>query len=817
MVELIAVPLKKPSDIDVIKPLENVIKSTQSLAASDKDYMDGIMEFSKLRKNALWRAFEKFESSLELICRYYDQICALEEKIPTNELQIPFKWKDAFDRTVFGGKLSLTISTLAYERVCVLFNIAALQSSVAAAQSIESDEGLKLAAKLFQQSAGIFSHLKSNIMLTIQQEPTPDMSPETLEALSLVMLAQAQEIFTCKAIHDNMKEGIIAKLATQAEELYSETLKLFQKEIFRAFWDKEWIPLISGKQLAFRGLAEYYQSLVCKSKKQVGEEIARLEYSVEMFKTAQAKSNKLTLYQEYLNKATRNLTEAKKDNEFIYHERIPDIRNVEPISKASLAKITPLPQRLSSNFQDIFADLLPISVHHALGSFETQKSELVNFEITKLRNMRQFLNGILASLNLPAAIEDVSGTEVPQSLVEKATFINEAGGIKALESMMNELPELLQRNKDILDEAERMLEEERSADERLREQFKTRWTRLPSNRLAQQFHINCEKYRKIIDNAVNADKLIKEKFETHREAVNILSMNPNALASYIPTGTAVEESRTVNELRKLMEEVETLKAEQDVIESELQSATTDMKSKFLSALAKDGVIDEKSLIHENITSHFNPLQQQVHECIARQGKLIEKIKAKHMEFTQEQSSRGSAREQMLCKLAAAYDAFKELRNNLQEGVKFYNDLTQLLIILQNKISDFCFARKTEKEELLKDLTKNLSESQAPTNLNIPTHHADAPPAPTNPMAPQAPQSHLPYPMQNQGTMPVPYGATTATPYPNYAMPPVLPMPTTFNPYATLSYNMPPGYMQQPQMPYQNYQQPHNPNYPHNTL
>lgn len=81
--------------------------------------------------------------------------------------------------------------------------------------------------------------------MAIQQEPTPDISPETLGALSALMLAQAQEIFVYKAIHDSMKDGIVARLAAQAEELYADALKLFQKEIFRAFWDKEWVPLVS--------------------------------------------------------------------------------------------------------------------------------------------------------------------------------------------------------------------------------------------------------------------------------------------------------------------------------------------------------------------------------------------------------------------------------------------------------------------------------------------------------------------------------------------------------------------------------------------
>jgi hypothetical protein len=38
---------------------------------------------------------------------------------------------------------------LSYEKVCILFNVAALQSAVAAGQSIENDDALKLAAKLF--------------------------------------------------------------------------------------------------------------------------------------------------------------------------------------------------------------------------------------------------------------------------------------------------------------------------------------------------------------------------------------------------------------------------------------------------------------------------------------------------------------------------------------------------------------------------------------------------------------------------------------------------------------------------------------------
>jgi len=61
---------------------------------------------------------------------------------------------------------------------------------------------------------------------------------------------------------------------------------------------------------------------------------------------------------------------------------------------------------------------------------------------------------VLASLNLPAAIEDLSGSGgVPQSVLDKAAAVRETGGAAALNRLINELPVLLQRNKEILDEA----------------------------------------------------------------------------------------------------------------------------------------------------------------------------------------------------------------------------------------------------------------------------------------------------------------------------------------------------------------------------
>lgn len=53
---------------------------------------------------------------------------------------------------------------------------------------------------------------------------------------------------------------------------------------------------------------------------------------------------------------------------------------------------------------------------------------------------------------MPAALEDVKGVGIPQSLIEKSNNVRMNGGVHKLENMIRELPELLKRNEEIINE-----------------------------------------------------------------------------------------------------------------------------------------------------------------------------------------------------------------------------------------------------------------------------------------------------------------------------------------------------------------------------
>jgi programmed cell death 6-interacting protein len=67
------------------------------------------------------------------------------------------------------------------------------------------------------------------------------------------------------------------------------------------------------------------------------------------------------------------------------------------------------------------------------------------------------------------------------------------------------------------------LNEEEQSDKQLRTQFSGRWSRTPSEKLTESIRTEAARYRQIIDNAVNADGVVRQRFAEHREGIDLLS------------------------------------------------------------------------------------------------------------------------------------------------------------------------------------------------------------------------------------------------------------------------------------------------------
>lgn len=70
------------------------------------------------------------------------------------------------------------MSSLQYERLCLLFNIGVLQGQIAAAQNFQSDEGLKTAAKMFQVNSTDVTFFRSSFQLQLKLKEPGDSSQD---------------------------------------------------------------------------------------------------------------------------------------------------------------------------------------------------------------------------------------------------------------------------------------------------------------------------------------------------------------------------------------------------------------------------------------------------------------------------------------------------------------------------------------------------------------------------------------------------------------------------------------------------------------
>lgn len=791
----VGAPQKKGSEVDLIKFLGHQLSTFYGTA---ENHVQDIEALNKLRKEATFKNIEgKATSTLNALQKYYDQIKIFTEKCPVNDVPINFKWKDSFEKPGYtflsGGSTSQIIQSLDYDKICILYNIAASYSEIgatAANEDANNEHALQLAAKNFQIAAGIFLALKTEVSATLGQRCNhADLNPAVLNILHYIMLAQAQEAICIKA-STGMSDVSISKVASQCSDYYNECHKLIQ--VSKSIWpQKEWINHIQAKQLIYNAVSDYHQAAVAKTAKKYGEEISWLKHSIELFEQAQAKETQPDFVKQYQKKAVRRCEEAIKENDFIYHARVPEYRLLNAVERFSLVKPAPMPTKFLPDSTDLFQDLLPLKIQQGWQKLEARKQEIINTEIAGLQTATADLNAILASLNLPASLEDAPGVDLPQSLKDKSKYVKAKGGINHVGKLINELPELLQRNKEILAEIEKSLKKEEEEDNAQRSKYgKNKWSRKPSSMLNKAWMDYVHKYHETIKNAQVADEKVKDKFRNHENEIRLLSTdNTSAIQDAIPTGYHghnYSSAPCVVKLRQLMKEVEEIKRAREILDQDFKKVDMQKaKIRFEAASKSESTsYNEPALVAEILGELFGPLEKRARESAHTQEQLMKEIQVANDDFIELRGGINSSsmdRDMFFSKLAIAHDAFNDLLRHLQEGTKFYNDLTEILVNIQAKVDDYCLSRKIEHDELIKSLGDTPPAAKTAPPTAPPTAPATAPSynAPSPQQQPQQPYHYFPPPPLPT----MPYGYGTYHPGSPYAHPP-------YNPYG--GYQAPPG-------------------------
>ncbi|ELU02342.1 hypothetical protein CAPTEDRAFT_195229 [Capitella teleta] len=394
------------------------------------------------------------------------------------------------------------------------------------------------------------------------------------------------------------------------------------------------------------------------------------------------------------------------------------------------------PRMRTQSYSDVlYADSSDnFAIHQAVSIFKSKRAERASQQVLRLRETTQFMNGSLASFNLPAALEDLSteSQTVPPSVLHKADKVRSAGGATRISQQMTDISGLLRKCESILAQTETLITEEQRKDEQMRHEFSTSWTMIPSEKLTKTLKNDSAKYKLTIREEINNFGFYEERFREHRSAIELLSQPSCELHRSLPSSrpsTANQRSPAAAALSRLMDDWDVIKKAREVIERELKEADLNMESKFSSALKMNGTESIEAIITENLDALFKPLEDKVSNSIYFQKDLLANIQRANAEFvrTSYPGQLTANRENKLKELAAAFNTFNDLNDNLESKAEYYRELKQQIERFWSKVNGVCMARGTEREHLQETLT-----DQDPTNSRMAVQSACSIPAPHQP-------------------------------------------------------------------------------------
>ncbi|KAF4033194.1 ALIX V-shaped domain binding to HIV [Phytophthora infestans] len=679
--------------------------------------------------------------SRHVLLRYYAQLEKMAQRFPCDgesagrtALQLQFTWNDSFC-----PRKKSTQTGVSFEKAAVMFNVGALESQLGVQTDRSTAEGLKTACRHFMRAAGAFQEVKDKLVERTLGARTPDMSAEGLGLLTYLMLAQAQACFYEKAIKDQMKDAIKAKLVHQALDYYVSALEFCRSSALAGAIDRSWSVHLQFQVHCMRAATQYWQGTASKAAaldrgEGYGEEITRLAAAdaecTEACKVATQNKLPTSLLQsaQALQRVVReHLDAARKDNASVYLENVPKFSELPAVGKAAMVKplaftSDELQQELGG--VDLFEQFVPKDLLLRADGVKQEIKTILETAMKRVSQTNDAAKEKLYALGLPASIEAFEKTSdngIPRTIWQRIQYVKVTTASAAMGaggSKENPFLQLqLQENQRMSDDAEKnlhaiesRLSQEEVEDNVCRQNYgENRWTRPVSSTLNQNFRADIDRYYRLVKEAKTSDGMVREKMSANHESLEALSRSKLSLDKELPELLQDNSSckEEIAQVSSLLLRLGQLVEEKDQVLRDFRGSYDKFNalSVLLSGNKTNGVSTDAALETEKqfFRDHFEGKIAAI--CEEEQTLLDDLVQANsRFEAKKETDHVLRDRQVFLQHLSDAVDVFEQLESHVKEGAKFYAELSVRIAQLHQTVADHCSARELEKRELEMNLT-----------------------------------------------------------------------------------------------------------------
>ncbi|KAM3956628.1 GTP-Rho-binding protein rhophilin [Aphomia sociella] len=248
---MIPLGLKETKEVDFREPFKDFILEHYSEDAAT--YEDAISDFMDMRQAI--RTPVRSTAGVALLFKYYNQLYFIERRFfpPDRSLGVYFEWFDSLTGVPSCQR------TVAFEKACVLFNMAGIYTQIGAKQERHTCAGLDGAVDALLRAAGTLRYIHENFT----NAPSVDLAADTLLVLGALMTAQARE-----CLFEKLRLQARAAAADACLDLAQESAQL--AHTYRQLYDKmqsegvfnyvpySWVSLVHVKTEFYKALAHQY-------------------------------------------------------------------------------------------------------------------------------------------------------------------------------------------------------------------------------------------------------------------------------------------------------------------------------------------------------------------------------------------------------------------------------------------------------------------------------------------------------------------------------------------------------------------------------